>query len=119
MIGSCATAGCKTQHLHPVTGEPPDYHFIIGGPYEPRPRWKNPYKGLPNPKDWWYSIAEVAKMIGRHPTTVREYVRQGLLQAYKPTRTKGGHWYIRGTAVDAFIRSQGSVAPLPAEASGG
>lgn len=96
----CALAGCPVEHLHPITGSPPDYHWR--GKDGPAPRWRNVYKKAPDKEDWWYSPKEVAAVVGCTVATVWANVRRGEL---KHSRFPGG-WLIRiqGRDIDAWIR---------------
>jgi excisionase family DNA binding protein len=61
-------------------------------------------------KDGWLSLGEVAKMLGVHPSTVRNWSDQGDLPVH---RTRGGHRRYRQSDVELWIQSHD--AKLPAD----
>ncbi len=101
----CAMDGCPEEHRHPITGEPPDYHWKGRGRHEPR--WRNPYKRAPDKQDWWYTASEIAKVLHLTVKTVRAMVSRGALGA---VRTQGGHIRIKMRDFEAWYRNQGKVA---------
>lgn len=101
LVGDCRFWQCKEQHLHPVTGDPPSYHFVDGEGV-PQPRWPDALRRGADPLDWWYRLGEVAKTCGVHINTVRRWVRE---RGLKATRPGGGVWLVRGRDLDAWLRS--------------
>jgi len=51
----------------------------------------------------WLSLSEVAKMIGVHPSTVRNWADQGHLPVH---RTQGGHRRFRRNELELWMQSQ-------------
>jgi len=113
LVGTCATAGCKEQHLHPITGDPPDWHFVVGVTIEPR--WRpNVYKRAPKPGDRWYRPREIAAIAGGVDVeTVRRWVRDHGLPASK--RPGGRSLFIRGRDLEAWLQKQSRIAVLPTQ----
>ena len=103
----CALAGCKVAHFHPITGAPPDYHFILPGG-EKAPRWWNPYKGAPDPKDWWYSPQELAKVAGCSDSTITAACKRGDLPHGRIS--PGGPRRIKLRDFEAWYRAQARIA---------
>jgi excisionase family DNA binding protein len=79
LMGDCRLVPCEHQHLHPITGLPPDYHYRLpDGTYEPR--WKNKKKRI-DPLAMWLSPKEAAVVIGVTKETVREWIKKGKLKS--------------------------------------
>jgi len=106
---ACRLAGCKVNHLHPVTGAPPDYHWQACNP--PQPRWRDPYKGAPNPKDWYYRVAEIAKIAGVTEWSVRRWVKECGLPAHRPPGTRIIR--ILGREFEEWLRKNERIALVP------
>ncbi|MBT4306227.1 MAG: helix-turn-helix domain-containing protein [Chloroflexi bacterium] len=51
----------------------------------------------------WLSSSEIAKLLGVHPSTVRNWADQGVLPVH---RTQGGHRRFMRSEVDLWIQSQ-------------
>lgn len=51
----------------------------------------------------WLSLSEIAKLLGVHPSTVRNWADQGVLPVH---RTQGGHRRFMRSEVDLWIQSQ-------------
>lgn len=110
--GSCRFAGCKVQHLHPITGVPPDKHWQLPSG-ELRPQWTEPsFRRRGNdPRDWWYRLEEIARTTGVCWQTVRRWIAVGGLKA---TRAPGGRvWLVKGRDLDEFLRTTDRVYPKP------
>jgi excisionase family DNA binding protein len=60
----------------------------------------------------WLSLSEIAKELGVHPSTVRNWTDQGRMPVH---RTRGGHRRFKRGEVDLWLRSQ--QASKPNEAS--
>lgn len=111
-LGTCLYAHCKVQHLHPITGAPPDYHWTNNAG-EQLPRWTAAgYRRYGNdPKQWWYRVDEVARTCGVQPDAVRFWIKRGDLPAKK---TPGGGLYlIKGADLDDFLRTTKRGYPAP------
>lgn len=108
--GSCRWAGCTEQHLHPVTGVPPDYHFVVG--CTKKPVWSEPSyrRRARDRRDWWYRVEEVAAACTVAPGTVRGWIKSGQLKAFRPS-TPPSPWLIRGRDLEDFVRSRGEAYP--------
>lgn len=79
--GDCRLVPCPVQHLHPRTGEPPDYHFRrTDGTYEPR--WKR-RKPMLKSEELLYSREEAAAVMNVSRRTISNMVRNGLLQSMR------------------------------------
>lgn len=92
------------QHLHPVTGAPPDYHWTHNSGKQ-LPRWTAPnYRRYGNdPKQWWFRVDEVARTMGVVPGTIRFWIHRGELPAH---RVPGGRLFlIKGADLDEFLRT--------------
>jgi len=59
----------------------------------------------------WLRLSEVAKIIGVHPGTVRNWSNQGLLPVH---RTQGGHRRYKRSEVDLWLQSKEADRPLDA-----
>lgn len=53
----------------------------------------------------WLSLSEIAKELGVHPSTVRNWSNQGQIPFH---RTKGGHRRFKRSEVDLWVNLQGS-----------
>ena len=60
----------------------------------------------------WLNLSETAKILGVHPSTVRNWADQGQLPVY---RTKGGHRRFRRSEVELWQQSQRSNGPIEAQ----
>jgi len=60
----------------------------------------------------WLSLSEVAKVLGVHPSTVRNWADQGQLPVH---RTKGGHRRFKRSEVELWQQSQRSNGPNEAQ----
>ncbi|HEX6305520.1 MAG TPA: helix-turn-helix domain-containing protein [Anaerolineales bacterium] len=56
----------------------------------------------------WLSLSQVSKILGVHPSTVRNWSDQGHLPVH---RTKGGHRRYRRSEVDLWMQSQRENGP--------
>lgn len=56
----------------------------------------------------WLGLSEVARMLGVHPSTVRNWCDRGHLPVH---RTKGGHRRFRRSEVELWLLSQQADAP--------
>lgn len=84
LIGDCRLVPCKEQHLHPKTGEPPDYHWrAADGTYEPRWRRKKPMLA---PTEVLYSTKEATQILGCCEATIRNMMKDGRLKFTKVKR---------------------------------
>ncbi len=120
--GSCRWAGCTEQHRHPVTGAPPDYHYVIGITKEPR--WREPSyrRRSKDPRQWWYRVREIAAALHVNVQTVQRYIRDGHLKATQApagvaaAAAKGRHsrspWLIHGQDFEEFLRNQRKSYPV-------
>lgn len=59
----------------------------------------------------WLRLSEVAKIIGVHPGTVRNWSNQGLLPVH---RTQGGHRRYKRSEIDLWLQSKEADRPLDA-----
>lgn len=113
---ACRLAGCSENHLHPITGDPPDYHWhhTNGKAY---PRWRDPYKGKPDPKDWYYRVAEIAEIARVTEWTVRRWIKECGLPARK---APGGRTiFIIGREFEGWLQKNERIALAPAKESAG
>lgn len=110
--GTCRTAGCKEQHRHPITGVPPDYHWVRNGG-EKCPRWRGSAYRKPgaDSREWFYRTAEVATACGVTQSTVRTWFKKGLL---KNSGQDGGYYLVKGCDLEAFLRARRTPYPAPA-----
>lgn len=60
----------------------------------------------------WLSLSEVAKVLGVHPSTVRNWADQGQLPVH---RTKGGHRRFKRSEVELWQQSQRTNGPNEAQ----
>ena len=61
----------------------------------------------------YYTVEQVAGMLGMHPKTIQRYVREGRLRAAKI----GKGWRVTGHDLSVFTESEsGSASPRPARA---
>jgi excisionase family DNA binding protein len=60
----------------------------------------------------WLSLSEVAKILGVHPSTVRNWADQGQIPVH---RTTGGHRRFRRSEVDLWQQTQRSNGPNEAQ----
>ena len=60
----------------------------------------------------WLSLSEVAKVLGVHPSTVRNWADQGQLPVH---RTKGGHRRFKRSEVELWQQAQRSNGPNEAQ----
>lgn len=110
--GTCQFAGCQVQHLHPVTGVPPDYHWRASDG-TPLPRWREPSfrRRAIDPKDWWYRLGEIARTTGVSTQTVRRWIH---VCGLKASRAPGGRiLLVKGHDLDEFLRGTKRVYPKP------
>lgn len=56
----------------------------------------------------WLSLSEIAKELGVHPSTIRNWADQGRLPVH---RTQGGHRRFRRSEIDIWFQSQNASAP--------
>jgi Helix-turn-helix domain len=64
------------------------------------------------PAKSWYTTQEFGRLVGRASYTVREYCRQGFLQAQKRPRGRGAErWVISASELERFQRE--GLLPLP------
>ena len=56
----------------------------------------------------WLSLGEMAKKLGVHPSTVRNWADKGKIPFH---RTQGGHRRFKNSEVDFWLRSQQASAP--------
>jgi hypothetical protein len=116
-------SGWEDRPRHPVTGAPADYFFevtrVSDGRYETLrlPRWRDPFLKNPNPALCWYSVKEVAKLVGKDVQWVRKACREQRLPASKPVGSKD--WFIRGDELLSFMSGQTKLAPIPEPVSEG
>lgn len=105
---------------HPVTGIPADY-FWERPDGKREPRWNDAYPKSADPGKCWYSVPEVAQMLGKHPATIRLWLASGALKGYRPGifGASKPRWMISGADVEAFVRGQTAVAPVPARVTAG
>ena len=59
----------------------------------------------------WMSLSEIAKVLGVHPSTVRNWTDQGRMPVH---RTHGGHRRFKRSEVDLWLQSQQASAPSEA-----
>jgi excisionase family DNA binding protein len=59
----------------------------------------------------WLRLSEVAKIIGVHPGTARNWSNQGLLPVH---RTQGGHRRYKRSEIDLWLQSKEADRPLDA-----
>ena len=59
--------------------------------------------GTPKGKEW-YSTAEVAKILGKRPFTVRQWCREGRINAHKRDCGRGneGEWEISADEIERY-----------------
>jgi excisionase family DNA binding protein len=109
-------ASHEVRPVHPVTGVAADYYYEDPeGKRHPRWRPGNARPKSADPNKCWYSVTEVAQLLGRHPVTVRGWIKSGALEGHRPRiGDKQAQWLISGAAVEKFVRGQTVVAPLPA-----
>ena len=62
----------------------------------------------------WETTAQVAKRAHRHPVTVRNDARSGVLHGHQTGRK--GHWSFKPEAVDAWIEGRNSKAACGCQA---
>jgi hypothetical protein len=69
---------------------------------------------LPTEPREWYSVDEVAEMLGKRPYTVREWARHGQINAAKKAERRGGAalWTISAAEV-ARYRNEGLLGIDP------
>jgi hypothetical protein len=104
--GHCKWTHCGEQHLHPITGQPPDYHFLRNGIHEPR--WKNPYKHGTDPMLWWYRPTEIARTCGVSMSTVRQWLSAGKLKYSQPSGPGRNHVIlVQGKDLEDFLKVAG------------
>ncbi|MBP7401296.1 MAG: helix-turn-helix domain-containing protein [Clostridia bacterium] len=60
--------------------------------------------------DKYYSIEQVASLLGMHPKTIQRYVREGRLHASKI----GKSWRIHGHDLSVFVEGTHGTPPAPA-----
>jgi excisionase family DNA binding protein len=60
----------------------------------------------------WLSLSEVAKILGVHPSTVRNWADQGQLPVH---RTQGGHRRFKRSDVELWTQSQKANGPREAD----
>jgi excisionase family DNA binding protein len=67
----------------------------------------------------WYTVDEVAELLGKRPYTVREWCREGRINARKRPERRGGAelWNISAAEV-ARYRDEGILPPVPDRNSG-
>lgn len=107
--GTCRFAGCKVQHLHKVTGVPPDYHWKANDG-TPLPRWEEPsYRRRGHdPSLWYYRIGEIAEITGCCWNTIRRWIGDGHLPCFRAPG-KGRVMLVLGKDLDTFLRSTNRV----------
>lgn len=110
MNSECRLRGCTVNHLHPITGAQPDYHWHRdNGTNEPR--WRDPFKGHPKPAEWYFRVPELARIAGVTKWTVRRWITECGLPAHK---APGGRiFYVQGKEFDVWLRSRSTIALVP------
>ncbi|HBY06798.1 MAG TPA: hypothetical protein DEH22_03080 [Chloroflexi bacterium] len=63
------------------------------------------------PKDW-LNLSDTAKILGVHPSTVRNWADQGQLSVH---RTKGGHRRFKRSEVELWQQAQRATGPVEAQ----
>ncbi len=98
--------GSRCLCRHPISEAKPDYHWQDERGWFPR--WRNPLKSMPDSRDWWYRIDEVAQQTGYSPYHLRRLMRKGTLRARK---TPGGRsWFVQARDLEAFMRGERPAA---------
>lgn len=104
----CRRDGCGGAHYDPVTGSPPDYHFLTvdqQGNRTLHPRWRNRWRKGEDRANWWYAMGELAVILGVHPQTIRQWLKEGRHGVkLKGTRITG-QWRVRGADLEEFMRA--------------
>jgi excisionase family DNA binding protein len=59
----------------------------------------------------WLSLSEIAKVLGVHPSTVRNWADKGRMPVH---RTRGGHRRFKRSEIDLWMQSQQASAPSEA-----
>ncbi len=60
----------------------------------------------------WLTLSQACQVLGVHPITLRTWIDQGVIQAY---RTAGGHRRLRRGQVQAFLARQETAVPAHKE----
>ena len=63
------------------------------------------------PKDW-FNLSETAKILGVHPSTVRNWADRGEIPVH---RTQGGHRRFKRSEVELWQQSQRATGPVEAQ----
>ena len=53
-----------------------------------------------------YTTSEVAEILGVHADTVREWIREGRLEAFRPSGKKKGRYRIHKLDIPTFARKE-------------
>jgi excisionase family DNA binding protein len=102
----CRRDGCAEPHWHPVTGEPPAYHWLGNG--DPEPRYSKRIKPADAKARYW-TVGEVADKVAVCPKTVQRWILTGKLVASKTGTSRTCEWRIRGADLEDFLKRQRNI----------
>jgi excisionase family DNA binding protein len=110
----CERDKCGGSHWHPITGAPPDSHYLSmrwqgdgTWSYCSEPRWHQVWKRGAK-ENWYYNPSEVARELGVQRQTVARWIKAGKIAAV--TMPSGRHM-IKAVDVTRFLRVTTKVAP--------